>query len=142
MDNFIMLSQFIFYFKYFITNLIFEKFSSRTIVICLLNSYCLSNVLLQISHLKIFKYLSQILHLKSTHHEQFYNALSIYVLFQIFHFKSHICKVSNILSQILHLKKSHHEQFCNALSIYVLFQIFITNLTYEKYQMFCYKYYN
>jgi hypothetical protein len=59
MNNSIMLSQFIFYFKYFITNLIFEKFSSWTIVICLLNSYFLWNILSQISHLK------------SSHHEQF-----------------------------------------------------------------------
>ena len=53
-DN--MLSQFIFHFKYFITNLTFERFSSWTILICFLNSYFLSNILSQISHLKSFKY--------------------------------------------------------------------------------------
>ena len=55
-NNFNMLSQFIFSFKYFIKNLTFEKFSSWTILICFLNLYSLSNMLLQISHLKSFKY--------------------------------------------------------------------------------------
>ena len=59
MNNCNVFSQFIFFFKYFITNLTFERFSSWTIVICFLNSYCLSNILSQISHLK------------GSHHEQF-----------------------------------------------------------------------
>ena len=39
MNNFVMLSQFIFCFKYFITNLTFEKFPSWTILMCFLNLY-------------------------------------------------------------------------------------------------------
>ena len=58
MSRFDMLSQFTFSFKYFITNVTFERFSSWTIVICFLNFYCLSNTLSQISHLK------------GSHHEQ------------------------------------------------------------------------
>ena len=53
---------------YFLSN-IFEKFSSWTISICFLNPYFLSNILLQISHLKSFKYFATNVTFESFHHE-------------------------------------------------------------------------
>ena len=109
MNNFNMLSQFTFCFKYFVTNLTFEKFPSWTILICYLNLHFVSNILLQISHLK------------GSLHEQFQYVFSIYILFQIFHQNSHIWMVLiknnfNMVSQFI---------FC--------FKYFTTNITFENF---------
>ena len=69
--------QFIFSFKNFTINLTFERISTWVILICSLNLHFLSNTLSQMSHLK------------GSHHEQLRYAFSIYIFFQIFYHKSH-----------------------------------------------------
>ena len=114
-----MLSQFIFSFKDFTTDITFERFSSCKIFICFLNLYFLSNTLPHIWKVFImnnFDMLSQFIF----SFENFTTNLTWTIL--ICSLNLHF--VSNISSQISHLKGSHHEQFSCGSSIYIFFQIF------------------
>ena len=103
------LQTLLFLFKYFTTNLTFERFSPWKVVICFLILYFYSNILSQISHSK------------GSHHEQFWYGFSINILFQMFYHKSHIWKVL-IMNNFVMLSQFI---FC--------FKYFISNLTFEKF---------
>ena len=121
MNNFNMLSQFIFSFKYFITNLTFEKFQIFCHKSYIWKVLIMNNCNILSPFIFVLRILPQISHLIGFHHEQFLYAISIYIVFQIFYHKSNIWNVL-IMNN------------CNMLSQFIFsFKLFITNVTFERF---------